>query len=471
MSEDSGKHGLRFLPSVDEVLRDGRLTEFFEHYPRGLVVQAVREAISEERGRILSGQTPEGDKTTFLNLILSRTSEKVPLMARPNLRRVINATGVVLHTNLGRALLSDRARAAVNEVASNYSNLELDLETGGRGSRYAAVEELLCTLTGAEAAMAVNNNAAAVLLALGTVARGREVIVSRGQLVEIGGSFRIPEVMARSGAHLVEVGTTNKTYPEDYRRAVSQNTALLLHVHTSNYRIIGFARETTVSELVEIGRDFGIPVMSDLGSGFLIDLSRYGLPYEPTVQEAVSAGPDIVTFSGDKLLGGPQAGVIVGKRHYIEKMKKNPLTRALRIDKMTVAALEATLREYLDAEKAMKDIPTLEMLTLPQEVLFERALRLVEIINILRERADIEIEKGVSAVGGGAMPTAVLPTAVVSVRPKGISAGQLQSLLRRGEPPVMGRVQDDRLYLDVRTVKDEEIPALADAIMKAFNSC
>ena len=258
---------------------------------------------------------------------------------------------------MGRALLSERARQAVNDVASRYSNIELDLESGRRGSRYAHLEGLLKSLTGAEAVLVVNNNAAAVLLALSTLARDREVIVSRGQLVEIGGSFRVPEVMAQSGARLVEVGATNKTHPDDYRRAISPDTALLLHVHTSNYRIIGFTRETTISELVEIGRSSSLPVMSDLGSGFLFDLSGYGLPPEPTVREVVEAGPDVVTFSGDKLLGGPQAGIIIGRKELVERMKKNPLTRAVRIDKMTVAALEATLREYLDQDRAIREIP------------------------------------------------------------------------------------------------------------------
>jgi len=355
-------------------------------------------------------------------------------------------------------------------VAANYSNLELDLETGRRGSRYAALESLLTSLTGAEDALVVNNNAAAVLLSLSTAARGREVIVSRGQLVEIGGSFRIPEVMAQSGARLVEVGSTNKTHPDDYRRAISEETAMLLHVHTSNYRIIGFTRETSVSELVEIGREYNLPVMSDLGSGFLVDLSRFGLPQEPTVQEVLGAGPDIVTFSGDKLLGGPQAGIIVGKRHYIEKMKKNPLTRAIRIDKMTVAALEATLREYLDPEKAISEIPTLKMLTEDKEVLHNRACEFALLLEsvIGKVKAEFKVEDGSSAVGGGAMPTADLPTAVVAVNPHNISAGDLQAALRRGEPAGMGRVQEDRLVLDLRTISDTEYQLIAEAILKVL---
>jgi len=471
MSNELRERNLRLLPSVDEVLRDGRVTEMLAGHPRGVVVEAVRAVLAEERRMILAGAPEAGvkEEAGYLNRIAAKTLEAVHQSARSNLRPVINATGVVLHTNLGRALLSERARQAVYGVASSYSNLELDLDTGRRGSRYAPLESLLTSLTGAEAALVVNNNAAAVLLALSTLARGRDVIVSRGQLVEIGGSFRIPEVMAQSGARLVEVGATNKTHPEDYRKAVNENTALLLHVHTSNYRIIGFTRETTVGELVEIGRTFSLPVMSDLGSGFLIDLSRYGLPWEPTVQEVVGAGPDVVTFSGDKLLGGPQAGIIVGKRYYIEMMKKNPLTRAIRVDKMTVAALEATLREYLDEEQAIREVPTLRMLTAPFNVLEEKALELAGLLrSLLGNKAEVHVEKGVSAVGGGAMPIADLTTSVVAVCPRDQSAGDLQALLRQGELAVMGRVQGDRLLLDVRTIGANQFQLLAEAVLKAL---
>ncbi len=460
---------LRLLPSVDEVLRDGRISEMLEIHPRSVVLEAVRTVVDAERQDILAAGAAARQellKEEYLDRIIENTTAEVQHLVRPKLRRVINATGVVLHTNLGRALLSERARDAVNTVAANYSNLELDLETGRRGSRYAALEHLLTSLTGAEEALVVNNNAAAVLLTLSTIARGREVIVSRGQLVEIGGSFRIPEVMAQSGARLVEVGATNKTHPDDYRKAVNEETAMLLHVHTSNYRIIGFTRETTVNELVEIGREHKLPVMSDLGSGFLLDLCRFGLPQEPTVQEVLCAGPDVVTFSGDKLLGGPQAGIIVGRRAYIEKMKKNPLTRAIRIDKMTVAALEATLREYQDEEKAIKEIPTLRMLTVSSEVLESRARALAELLESVIDdnRALFTVEKGISAVGGGAMPAAELLTFVVSVSPANMRPGELQAALRHGQPAVMSRVQDDRLIMDLRTINDEEFQLLAIAL-------
>ncbi len=474
MSHKSKERCLRLLPAVDDVLKDSRVSELLAIHPRSIVIEAVRTALAEERRNILNGNielNKEDKEAGYLDSIVIKTLKAVSRSARFNLRPVINATGVVLHTNLGRAVLSERARQAVNRIVSGYSNLELNLDTGRRGSRYDPLEPLLVSLTGAEAALVVNNNAAAVLLALSTLAKGREVIVSRGQLVEIGGSFRIPEVMAQSGARLVEVGATNKTHPEDYRRSINENTSLLLQVHTSNYRIIGFTKETTVAELVEIGHDFSIPVMCDLGSGFLVDLSRYNLPWEPTVQEVVRAGPDVVTFSGDKLLGGPQAGIIVGKREYIEKMKKNPLTRAVRIDKMTVAALEATLREYLDEQQAIIEVPTLRMLTMQLDMLEKKASELALLLeDVLGNKVEVHVEKGVSAVGGGAMPTANLPTVVVAVLPRGISAGKIQAALRQGDPAVMARVHEDKLLLDVRTIADAQHRPLAEAVAKAFNT-
>ena len=426
--------------------------------------------MAKERRRLLTGVRPEDEnkgKEFILEQTVLETLGAVRQSVRPNLRPVINATGVVLHTNMGRALLSERARQAVNDVASRYSNIELDLESGRRGSRYAHLEGLLKSLTGAEAVLVVNNNAAAVLLALSTLARDREVIVSRGQLVEIGGSFRVPEVMAQSGARLVEVGATNKTHPDDYRRAISPDTALLLHVHTSNYRIIGFTRETTISELVEIGRSSSLPVMSDLGSGFLFDLSGYGLPPEPTVREVVEAGPDVVTFSGTSSWG-PQAGIIIGRKELVERMKK-PVNKGRPIDKMTVAALEATLREYLDQDRAIREIPTLRMLTGTRDILQQRGSRLAELLReAAGKKAEICVEKGFSAVGGGAMPTAELPSVLVAIRPAQESAGELQIKLRRGDPAVMGRVQEDKLLLDVRTIGDAELQQLVEAVAVAL---
>jgi len=471
MSKKSWERGLRLLPSVDETLRDDRVAGLLAVYPRSMVVEAARVSLAGERRRLLEGEPAAGgmDEKSCLDLIVLKTAEAVHNLACSNLRPVINATGVVLHTNLGRALLSENARRAVYEIASSYSNLELELTTGRRGSRYAPLEPLLTSLTGAEAALVVNNNAAAVLLALSTLAKEHEVVVSRGQLVEIGGSFRVPEVMAQSGARLVEVGATNKTYPDDYRKAINEHTALLLHVHTSNYRIIGFTRETTIKELVEIGRAFSLPVMSDLGSGSLLDLSRYGLPGEPTVQEIVAAGTDIITFSGDKLLGGPQAGIIAGRRRYIDQMKKNPLLRAIRVDKMTVAALEATLREYLDGERVVEALPTLQMLTASASRLGEKAENLAGLVrDAVGDKAEVEVGNGFSVVGGGSLPAAELPTVVVKIDSRIISAGDLQSALMRGEPPVMSRVQGGSLLLDVRTVCVTELPELAAAIGKVI---
>ncbi len=466
----ANREALRKLPAVDEVLRSPEMTALLAEKPRNLVVETVRQVLDRWRQAILTdGAKDEIGREEITSRVVKEVIRETARRSRPKLRRVINATGVVLHTNLGRAVLSPAARAAVEMVASGYSNLELDLESGRRGSRYAPLEGLLTNLTGAEAALVVNNNAAAVLLALSTLARGREVIVSRGQLVEIGGSFRIPEVMAQSGAKLVEVGATNKTYPDDYRRVITDQTALLLHVHTSNYRLVGFVREITVAELVSLGKEYGLPVMSDLGSGFLVDLSHFGLPAEPTVQEVVASGADVVTFSGDKLLGGPQAGIIVGRRQYIEKMKKNPLTRAVRIDKLTVAALEATLRTYLEPDRALHEIPVLRMLTAGATDLEEQARTLAEQLRyVVGELAAIEVEATISRVGGGAMPTADLPSMAVTIRPRQMDSEKLAKLLRAGEPAVMGRVQDDRLLLDMRTVSPGEGELLVKAVAAAL---
>jgi L-seryl-tRNA(Ser) seleniumtransferase len=387
---------------------------------------------------------------------------------RPHFRRVINATGVVVHTNLGRSLLADEAIQAVVEADRYYSNLEFDLGSGGRGSRYSHVEDILVRLTGAEAALVVNNNASAVILVLDTLAKGKEVVVSRGQLVEIGGSFRIPDVMARSGAHLHEVGATNRTHPRDYENAVNENTGALMKVHSSNFRIIGFVRETSVEELVEIGRRHDLPVIEDLGSGNLYDFRSIGFAYEPTVQETVAAGADVTTFSGDKVLGGPQAGIIVGRKLWIDKIKKNPLNRALRIDKMTLAALEATLRLYLDPATAREKIPTLAMITASPAELKAKARSLrnrlkKSCVHIL----DIELKPGVSRVGGGSFPERDLETTLLELRPKnGMHADALKEALLETDPPLVGRIEDDAFCLDPRTILKEEFGLVADVVEK-----
>ncbi|AQS59557.1 L-seryl-tRNA(Sec) selenium transferase [Desulforamulus ferrireducens] len=468
--EPLNKSLLRSLPKVDDLLKNPSILELMPKIPRTVIVDAVRRAIEVKRQEILAGSYTGGPED-LEQLVVQKAIELSKEEIKPNLRRVINATGVVLHTNLGRALLSCSAKEAVEAVASSYCNLEINLNSGKRGSRYEPVEELITRLTGAEAALVVNNNAAAVLLALGTMAKGKEVIVSRGQLVEIGGSFRIPEVMAQSGALLVEVGATNKTHPQDYQKAITAETALLLHVHTSNYRIVGFTRETTVEELVQIGAERQIPVMSDLGSGFLVDLAPYGLPQEPSVQEVVAAGADVVTFSGDKLLGGPQAGIIVGKRKWIDQMKKNPLTRAIRINKFTVAALEATLREYIDQDNVLKNIPTIRMLTEAPAAVKDRAEKLLALLKEkITSPAQIDLAPGTSQVGGGSMPTAELPTYLVTCVAEHLSVEELSVRLRLAEPAVVGRVQDNKYQVDLRTVQPEEIEPLADVMSRIINS-
>ncbi|MFH7319746.1 L-seryl-tRNA(Sec) selenium transferase [Desulfurivibrio sp. D14AmB] len=458
--QTAGKALLRAIPKVDEVLA----WLAGEKAPLLLVKGEVRRLLEEFRGRILAGEVVEPgelERESLLPLLRERIGRRL----RNNFRPVINATGVVVHTNLGRSLLPAGAMAQLTAVAGSYSNLEFDLTTGKRGSRYSLVEELLCELTGAEAALVVNNNAAAVLLVLETLAAGREVIVSRGQLVEIGGSFRIPDVMARSGARLVEVGATNRTHLRDYQQAIGEQTALLLKVHTSNYRQIGFTSEVGAEELVALAADHGLPVMEDLGSGSLVDLSRFGLAKEPTVQEVLRAGVDVVTFSGDKLLGGPQAGLILGKREIVDRVKKNPLNRALRIDKFTLAALESVLRLYYDEERARVEIPTLRMLTTPTPEIRRRAQRLRRLLG--QEAVEyyrIELLAIDSRVGGGALPEMALPSWAVALNPRTISLSRLERALRAATPPVIGRIENERFLLDLRTVADQELTALAGVL-------
>jgi L-seryl-tRNA(Ser) seleniumtransferase len=377
----------------------------------------------------------------------------------------------VVHTNLGRSPLADEAEDAIRMVSAGYSNLEFDLASGERGSRYAHVEGLICELTGAESALVVNNNAAAVILALSALAQGREVIVSRGELVEIGGSFRIPDVMRQSGAQLVEVGTTNRTHARDYRSAITDATALLLKVHTSNFAVVGFTADVSVSGMCQVGRDAGVPVMLDAGSGCLIDLSPYGIAGEPTVRQYLESGADVVSFSGDKLLGGPQAGLIAGRREFIEPMKRHPLLRALRMDKLSLAALEATLRLYRDERRALASIPTLRMLTMTADELMRRADMIVrKLRRTLPEGATLIKHPGESSAGGGSFPLLQLPTTLVELRIAGYSPGQIESSLRRTTTPVIGRIHRDRFLLDARTVMDRDLSALSISISEACAS-
>jgi L-seryl-tRNA(Ser) seleniumtransferase len=455
---------LKDLPSVDEVLKSPSGEGWLRDYPRPFVLEAVRKVIEHRRRLIIEGQPVEPSIEDMAPEIEALARQLSSLSLRP----VINATGIVIHTNLGRAVLSERVMENVRKIACGYSTLEYDLDEGRRGKRYAHIKRLLREVTGAEDGVAVNNNAGAVFLSLNALAKGREVVVSRGELVEIGGSFRVPDVMAASGAVLREVGTTNKTHLQDYEKAINENTALILKVHQSNYRITGFTEDVPIGDLASLGRRHGLPVMYDLGSGCLIDLKPYGIFIEPSVQETVRSGPDVVTFSGDKLLGGPQAGIILGKGAYIEAIQKNPLTRALRIDKLTLAALEATLMDYVDLEKAKKDIPTLRMLLEEPEALRKRAKRMAGLIARGAKGAGVIVIEDYSFAGGGALPEVTLKTYAVALRPVTISINKLEERLRKGAPPVIARIKGDALLLDARTVRDREVKTLAGCVAAAL---
>lgn len=455
---------LRGLPKIDELLLDEQLAFFMESTPRSVVVDAAREIIDELRREILSGEredTPEKDE------LIAEICDRITGKKKRNLRTLINATGVVLHTNLGRSNLCRAAVESVTAVADSYSNLEYDLKRGARGLRHDHVEKIIAKITGAEAAMVVNNNAAATMLCLSAMAFGKEVITSRGELVEIGGSFRIPEIMEQSGAHLKEVGTTNKTKPSDYRNAYDpEKTGALMKVHTSNYRILGFTQEVTLKEMVDLGKEMNLPVIYDMGSGLMADLTRYGVD-EPTVLDAVNDGADVVLFSGDKLLGGPQGGILIGKREYIDRMKKHPLARAFRVDKMTLAAMEATFFEYLDMENAKKTIPVLQMITVSGEELQNKADRLIEAIKARTDAFTLGSEPCKDQVGGGSAPTVRLNGIAVSIASDTVPAERLERLFRRAETPVIVRVAHDKVLLSVRTIKEEEIETAASAVLFA----
>ena len=464
---------LRKIPSVDEILSRPETKDLLKIHSRHLVVEAVRKGLGRLREEILDKEElPQiGDSVFSFENLYPLFQKEIERQIRPRLRRVINATGVVIHTNLGRAPLHPSAIQHLIEVSKTYSNLEYDLNRGERGSRYAHVEEILCRLSGAESALVVNNNAGAVLLVLNTLGEGKEVIVSRGELVEIGGAFRIPDVMKRSGAVLKEVGTTNRTHLSDYQKAIGPQTALLLKVHTSNFRVMGFTSEVSLQDLVQLGKEHQLPVVDDLGSGCLIDLTQYGLEKEPTVQETIKTGVDAVTISGDKLLGGPQAGIILGREKFLELFKNNPLTRALRIDKLTLAALEATLLLYLDEKNAMEEIPTLQMLSLDTRKLKRRGKRLIKRLSgMANKKAVFTLKEDVSQVGGGALPLQELPTVVVAIRPLEVSVNSFEENLRKGDPPIISRISKDELLLDMRTVFDEEIPLMAAGIEKALSA-
>jgi L-seryl-tRNA(Ser) seleniumtransferase len=457
---------LPHIPKVDSVLDHPSVKVLFHTVPELRVKEGVRLEIDETRKLVLDGRISD---SAYLEIdrVAGAASRRVLDMDRPRLRKVINATGVVIHTNLGRSPLSEEAVKQIAMAAKGYSNLEYDIGSGKRGSRDDLVEELICRLTGAEAATVVNNNAAAVMLALRTLAQGKEVVVSRGELVEIGGSFRIPDVMEASGAVLAEVGTTNRTRISDYEKSITADTALLLKVHTSNYRIVGFAEEVSIRDLVELGRKRKIPAAVDLGSGCLVDLREMGLAHgEPTVAEVLAQGADVVTFSGDKLLGGPQCGIIVGSAKYIEQIKKNPMKRALRVGKLTLSALEATLKAYLDPATAAKRIPTLSMLSATKKSVADRARRFAKRIADLPVRTSTV--SSVSRVGGGSLPLEELPTMLLALQPDKMSANDLEERLRMQDPPVVARIVEDKLCLDLRTVMQRELGELEKGIRCAL---
>jgi L-seryl-tRNA(Ser) seleniumtransferase len=463
--DEHTKELLMGLPKIDELMLLLEKREGIAGMPRELVKEACRSVVEALRDRILADQGKGG--ALRLPTLEATTEQAVQILDglhRYRLRRVINATGVILHTNLGRAPLCREALERINEVARGYSNLEYDLEKGERGLRYDHVRQLLCALTGAEDGLVVNNNAAAVLLVLNSLAEGREAIVSRGELIEIGGEFRIPDVMEKSGAHLKEVGATNRTRLADYERAIGPETGLILKVHTSNFRIVGFTEEADLLSLVVLGKKHSLPIMDDLGSGCLIELDRYGLEREPTVRDTLATGVDVVTFSGDKLLGGPQAGIILGKRKTLAQIRKNPLNRALRIDKLTLAALEATLMKYLRPEEALVDLRVLRALTEPLDAVKKRAKRLAALLRrTLPQGLTLSLMDGRSMAGGGSLPTQEIPTLLIGICMKSLSAAALEEGLRKWKTPIIVRVADDHVLLDVRTLDAGEYGEIRDA--------
>jgi len=464
--DDEKRELLRLIPQVNELVDAANNTGDFEEIPRPVLLQAVRRVLAAFRELILSNEDAGiTARELEMDSLLMTVTKRVEGMMGPSLRRVINATGVVLHTNLGRAPLSPGALDAVTEISRGYCNLEYRLVTGDRYSRQEHLDMLLCWLTGAESALVVNNNAAAVLLVLAALARGREVIVSRGQLVEIGDSFRLPDIMRHSGAVLKEVGTTNRTSLADYGNAIGPETAMLMRVHPSNFRIMGYTEEVPLRDLVGLGRQSHIPVVEDLGSGSLVELDPHGLPGEHTAGVSVAEGADLVTFSADKLLGGPQAGIIVGSDEYVVALRKHPLARALRVDKMVIAALEATLRDYLDPESAWDKVPALRMMAESEQSVRKRARRLERILDKAGHPGlDYAVVRDVSRVGGGTLPLAEIPSYCLSVSHSGLSPSKLEELLRNARPPVVGRLKEDRLLLDLRTVRGDEVSAIGSIL-------
>jgi L-seryl-tRNA(Ser) seleniumtransferase len=456
----------RNLPSVNAVLDLPAIQALQPRHAHDLVVAAIRQELDDVRQRLSQGDQLDGlgDAEAISARVIARLDREM----RPKLRRVINATGIVLHTNLGRAPAAEDAARAAYEAARGYLNLELDLDTGKRSSRQNAIREWVCRLTGAESATAVNNNAAATVIALRALAQGKEVIISRGQLIEIGGSFRIPEIMGVSGAILREVGTTNITRLSDFEKAIGPNTAALMQIHTSNYRISGFTESVPIADLVAVGKKHNLRVIDDIGSGAMIDFNRFGFQGEPVARDSIAAGVDLVLFSGDKLLGGPQAGILAGKREWIQKIEKDPLMRAFRLDKMTLAALEATLRIYLNEEAALRHVPVLRLLATPLDELQRRAEELAASLRQSLGNSGVQSAPDIAFVGGGSLPDQQLKTWVVEVPVAGASETTVAQELRMGDPAVMGRVREGKIVLDVRTVFPEQLGELAKAMQLAL---
>ncbi len=458
----------RQLPSVNDVLAVEGVQSLSQGHAHDLIVAAVRAELADLREQIRQGIAVDGQSAA--HVVASRVVSRLGRELRPKLRSVINATGIVLHTNLGRSPVAEEAAKAAYEAARGYLNLELDLDSGKRSSRQIAIREWVCRLTGAESATAVNNNAAATVIVLRTVAMGKEVVISRGQLIEIGGSFRIPDIMGVSGAILREVGTTNITRLSDYERAIGPNTGALLQVHSSNYRISGFTKSVALAELATLGKKHGLPVIDDIGSGALVDFARFGFEGEPVARASIEAGADLVLFSGDKLLGGPQAGVIAGRKEWIQKIEKDPLMRAFRLDKMTLAALEATLRLYLNEERALRDVPVLRMLGTSLEELRRRAEQLAEQLRRLPGIASLTTAEDIAYVGGGSLPDQSMKSWVVELEADSLSDAELARRLRLGNPAVMARLRNGKLVLDVRTIFPNQEGSLIDAVRCALGA-
>ncbi|AIZ36524.1 selenocysteine synthase [Parvimonas micra] len=452
----------KMIPKVDQILDNKVIKDLLDKNSKNLVMESIHEELDNIRNNISNGY----DKNIISNKIENLIDNiKDNLMNKKtfSLRNVVNASGVVIHTNLGRSVLNDEILENVKNISVGYSNLEYDLEKGERGSRYSHLSEIIKKITGAEDCMVVNNNAAAVMLILSTMAKGKNVITSRSELVEIGGSFRIPDVCRESGAELKEIGTTNKTHLSDYENAIDENTAALFKVHQSNFKILGFTESVSSFELNSLKEKYNIPIIEDLGSGVLIDLSKYGLSHEPTVQECIKNGVDVVSFSGDKLLGGVQAGIIVGKKEYIEKMKKNQLTRALRVDKFTLSALEAVFSYYIDEELAISKIPTLNMLTIKIDELYSKAQKFIEYLGSNNEFS-YEIIDIDSEVGAGSLPTQKLPSKAVKVISKSFTENELEEKLRNNKIPIIARIHKGNLIFDIRTIFENEFCIIKDAL-------